>query len=249
MRIFPGTVVATLLAAVMAPSLAEAHFHLLSPASWTTESSQGDPQKDAPCGGEGGTASGAITKFRPGQTITLKWIETIYHAGHYRIAFAADRSTLNDPKLYFDGSQNSTGADVSDPPQPPVLLDNLFPRTDPFGNSGQMFQQDITLPNMVCDKCTLQIIQFMLGHGPPNYIYHHCADIQLTNDAPAVDGGTPADASAGGVDGGAAGQPPAKSSGGCSVTARGDRNLGSAWAILAMAALLFVGRVRRRAPS
>jgi hypothetical protein len=35
----------------------------------------------------------------------------------------------------------------------------------------------------------------MADHGPPNYIYHHCADIALTNDA-TTDGGAPTGAGA-----------------------------------------------------
>ena len=33
------------------PTLSEAHFRLLAPASWLVENQLGDPQKAAPCGG------------------------------------------------------------------------------------------------------------------------------------------------------------------------------------------------------
>ena len=42
------------------------------------------------------------------------------------------------------------------------------------------------LPNITCEKCTLQIVQFMEDHGfnkDRGYPYHHCADIKITADA------------------------------------------------------------------
>lgn len=184
-----------LLAGVVTARNAQAHFQLLYPPTWTMESALGDPQKTAPCGGEGGTPTGAVTTFQAGQTITVKWVDTVYHAGHFRIAFATDRSQFADPMVTLDSNMTSTDAVVENPPVPPVLLDNLFPRTDLNGSPGTMFQQDVTLPNMACTKCTLQVIQFMLGHGPPNYIYHHCADINLTTGGTPDGGVTGTDAS------------------------------------------------------
>ena len=47
------------------------------------------------------------------------------------------------------------------------------------------WESDIQLPNINCEKCTLQVIQFMADHGynqPGGYSYHHCADLQITAD-------------------------------------------------------------------
>jgi hypothetical protein len=162
--------------------VAHAHIALVSPAPAIIEDGTGDPQKSAPCGGEGGTPSGIVTTFAPGQTITVEWVETVYHPGHFRIAFAADRSQFQDPMVTLDANQVSVSASVEDPPVAPVLFDNLFPRSG-NGTEGTRFRQDVTLPNLACEKCTLQLIQFMAAHGPPNYIYHHCADIQLKASA------------------------------------------------------------------
>jgi hypothetical protein len=130
-----------------------------------------------------------VTTFKPGQTITVQWIETVYHPGHYRIAFTIDRATLQDPMVMVDQNQISVSAAIQNPPMAPVLFDNLFPRTGP-GAAGTMFKQDVVLPNITCAKCTLQVIQFMAGHGPPNYIYHHCADIQLGDAVSPADLGS-----------------------------------------------------------
>ncbi len=32
-------------------------------------------------------------------------------------------------------------------------------------NGEQTFTMSVTLPNLNCDKCTLQVIEFMAGHG------------------------------------------------------------------------------------
>ena len=43
----------------------------------------------------------------------------------------------------------------------------------------------ITLPNLSCDRCTLQIIEFMAEHGANvggGFFYHHCADLHITAD-------------------------------------------------------------------
>jgi hypothetical protein len=169
---------------IFVPGAAEAHIKLLEPASWTTENFLGDPQKESPCGGERGTPTGAVTQFRPGETITVRWEETIYHPGHYRIAFAMNRAELIDPVVTLDANQISVSATIQDPPVAPVLLDGLFPRTSQSGSPGTVFEQQVTLPNMPCMGCTLQVIQFMAGHGPPNYIYYHCATIDLVEDMP-----------------------------------------------------------------
>lgn len=163
---------------------ASAHFKLDYPEPWTNEDFLGDPQKDTPCGGEGGTPSGVVTTFRPGQTITVEWSETIYHPGHFRIALSANRADFIDPAITVNGNQISVAATIQDPPVAPVLLDGLYPRSNQAGSGGTVFRQDITLPNEECELCTLQVIQFMAGHGPPNYIYFHCADLRIASDTP-----------------------------------------------------------------
>jgi hypothetical protein len=91
----------------------------------------------------------------------------------------------------------STSATIDNPPMYPVLLDNLFPRTG--AGAAMTFRQDVTLPNTECPSCTLQVIQFMLGHGPPNYIYYHCADVSIVADPMPDAGVTIADAQPGDV--------------------------------------------------
>jgi len=78
-----------LAAACATPSVVQAHFKLLEPASWLVESERGDPQKAAPCGNAADAKpSEALTKVTGGSKIHLKVLETIYHPGHYRVALA-----------------------------------------------------------------------------------------------------------------------------------------------------------------
>jgi uncharacterized protein (TIGR03382 family) len=178
--------------ATLLPRPAAAHFLLLDPPSWMQQSRLGDPQKQSPCGNEGGTPSGIVTRFRAGETITVRWRETIYHPGHWRIAVAADRAELVDPVVTVDARGNAVSATITDPPVPPVIMDNLFPISG--RGSARTLEQQITLPNFACPRCTLQVIQFMEGHAPPQQFYWHCADIELVVDAP--DAGTNPDAAA-----------------------------------------------------
>ena len=44
---------------------------------------------------------------------------------------------------------------------------------------------EVMLPNLNCEKCTLQVIQFMAQHAlnpGGGFNYHHCADLQITAD-------------------------------------------------------------------
>jgi hypothetical protein len=99
-----------------------------------------------------------------------------------------DRKELpKDPDATTKDGKNgplSVSGRIESNPQPPVLVDGLFlhhaaPAKDTF------WEQDIKLPNINCDKCTLQVIQFMESH-PLNkegeFTYHHCADLKITAD-------------------------------------------------------------------
>src|SRR5690606_3785661 len=66
-----------------------AHFRLVSPEAATVQNAVGDPQKAPPCGG-GTDFTGAVTAFRPGETITITIDETVFHPGHYRVVLAVD---------------------------------------------------------------------------------------------------------------------------------------------------------------
>jgi uncharacterized protein (TIGR03382 family) len=175
----------TFIATVLFSVSAAAHIEMETP---TPRFNDGQ-NKWCPCGGGGDgsrnndgcelgssdDARGATTNsFQPGATIRVRWQETIGHAGRYRIAF--------DP----DGADQ---ADFNDN----ILLDIA----DPGGNDGNAGQgnvwlADVTLPDIECDNCTLQLVQIMNGDtinpvadvtGFSNYF--QCANLVLTPSAPA----------------------------------------------------------------
>jgi hypothetical protein len=175
-------VLVMLLAAVPA----HAHFILVAPDSWMSQDGAGGPQKVGPCGNEGGgTPTGEVTRFRPGDTISITIDEVIMHPGHYRVALAVDdRSELPAPPAVTPKNGDPCGSvEIQDPPVFPVLADYVLPHTQPFPGP-QTFT--VTLPSDVtCTKCTLQIVEYMSRHPQPCF-YHHCADISISNEPGAT---------------------------------------------------------------
>jgi len=179
---------------------AEAHFKLLEPASWLIEDERGDPQKAGPCGGTNadyGKPSYAVTRATGGTRIHLKVQETVYHPGHYRVALAVNSPTELplDPKATTEPSDTgprSVSAEIQNPAVAPILADGLFAHQ---ARTQTPFETDITLPNINCRRCTLQVIQFMEQHAvnnPGMFTYHHCAVLEITADPQkAIDSGWP----------------------------------------------------------
>jgi len=107
-------------------------------------------KEPGPCGGVPRTNTPKVLKS--GDVVTVEYEETIFHNGYFRIAFspAADAG--------FD--QN-------------IFLDNI-----PHDAMNSRYNAvTITLPNIECADCTLQLIQVMTDSMTN---YYSCADIQLT---------------------------------------------------------------------
>jgi hypothetical protein len=186
MRVWLGIVAV----AAALPVSADAHFTLMEPASWLMENRLGDPQKAGPCGGtsaDAGTPTMTVTPVAGGSKLHIKVQETVFHPGHYRVALAMNsRAELPaDPDVVTRDTEKgawSVSASIQSPVRPPVIADGLWAHTErPAGP----FETDIDLPNINCEKCTLQIIQFMAEHGrnrDGDFSYHHCADLKITAD-------------------------------------------------------------------
>ena len=185
-------------ACLLVPAAALAHFILVEPADWLVQNGLGDPQKKFPCGGtsaNAGTPTNAIGQVRGGDSVHIKVRETIYHPGHYRVALAVkSRDELPaDPQTVTRDTPRgpySVSARIDPDPKPPVLADGLFvhaARPEP----GSFFEADVKMPNINCEKCTLQVIQWMAEHGlnaDGDFTYHHCADFKITaNPALPID--------------------------------------------------------------
>lgn len=134
-------------------------------------------QKAGPCGAANSTRGSDITALTGGSSFTVKWRETINHPSHYRISIDLDgQDGFEDPASQDDFFTNDL-----------VLADNI-------ADGGTPYETTITIPNMDCDNCTLQLIQVMYDkppYGDGNDMYYQCADITITADPNAPDmGGT-----------------------------------------------------------
>jgi hypothetical protein len=190
---------AALLLAFSTAAPASAHFVLIAPDSATSQDPFGSPQKAPPCGEEaGGTANMKVTSFKPGDTISISINETIYHPGHYRVAVADTPEQLPPEPPVTKGSTDCGSVPIMSPAVFPVLGDGLLKHSAPF--SGEQTMSVTLPPDFTCEKCTLQIIEFMSQHGlnnPGGCFYHHCATISVKGTASTPDAGTAADAGKG----------------------------------------------------
>lgn len=215
---FSGVFAAGLLIAV--PATASAHIGLTAPTVRHAD------QKIGPCGMTGSVRGTNVTVFEPGATIQVRWTEPVNHPSHYRISFDAEGQDFTVPLAFMDFTQTEN-----------VLLDNIPDGAAPFMST-------VTLPNITCENCTLQLIQMMYDkapYGDGNDIYFQCADIALrTGGAPSPDagGGNPGNGEDGGVD---PGGDPDTISGGCSTT-----GTSGSWIVLAIGAFGVMLRSRRK---
>jgi hypothetical protein len=168
---------------------ANAHFKLMEPASWIDEDERGDPQKLAPCGGtidNPGIRSGAVTTVTGGTMLKIVVDETIYHPGHFRIALARRPNWLPaDPVATMVPSERgprSDKAEIAESGVAPVVVDGLWEHHERFTG---VRETEIAIPNIDCEGCFLQVIQFMSEHPgfrEGGFSYHHCAVLNIEAD-------------------------------------------------------------------
>jgi len=173
--------------AALSPAEARAHLGLDVPTSRYGP----DTLKTGPCGVAGGERTTNVTYYEPGETIEVRWDEYVDHPGHYRIAFDDDGDDdFVDPATMMELYSNDT-----------VLLDGITDK----GQGERDYVATVTLPELSCDNCTLQVIQMMYDKPPyttpGNDIYYQCADLVLreagTSPDAGTDAGTDADAGTG----------------------------------------------------
>jgi uncharacterized protein (TIGR03382 family) len=186
------------LAVLLTAGVAEAHIKLNEPPSFQVTDALGNPQKVGPCG-EAGTASNVVTEVLAGSTLTVRWTETIGHPGHFRLGIATDPAHFVTPTAVVMNN-DCKSAPIETSPGYPTLVDGLFPHTS--APSGAQHTTTVTVPMMSCERCTLQLLQFMAAHAPPCF-YFQCAHLRIVlPDAGVPDAGSGSDAGTG--DGGAA---------------------------------------------
>lgn len=140
---------------LLVPTQLWAHARLVFPQPRNNSSSI----KNGPCGGL--ARSLAPTVVQAGSVMTLQWIETIDHPGRYIFSL----STANDQG--FNLNVLATIPDLQD------------------GGAGlpHMYTAQITIPNINCPTCTLQLIQSMEENPAAPSYYYSCADLNITQAA------------------------------------------------------------------
>jgi hypothetical protein len=191
-----------LAAALAAPAPAAAHTLLTTP----TPRSDSDGIKSGPCG-VARTDSPMVVAG--GATLDVQWLETIEHPGYYRLALSRGGDEGFDDNVLADRIEDGVCSDT------PCS----------YGTS-------ITLPDINCPDCTLQLIQFM-GNNPdgPYSPYFSCADLVITGDG------------SGGGDGGIGGDDDGSAGGGCHIPGAGNHS-GASIALLVLLALVSFRRRR-----
>ncbi|MDB4964436.1 MAG: hypothetical protein JWN44_125 [Myxococcales bacterium] len=238
--------------------------------------------KQGPCGLTGSTRGTHVYTYAPGATIVVSVVETITHPSYFRFAFDTDGDDgFKEPasikpidpkrKCPIDSGDHCGAADFYNSPEVLPNMDNLNAHLAGSGTPKYTF--GVTLPNVECANCTLQIIQVMeddLFHGDydptPGVgvedIYHQCIDITLKAGAPMtnVDGGVPtfpdmavtggggsggSGGSGGGGGTGSSGGTTGK--GGCAMSGAADpASMPALLSMLSLLALISCARVARR---
>jgi hypothetical protein len=113
--------------------------------------------KTGPCGNLPRSAS-AVT-LTAGSVIQIEWEETIQHPGRYEFSI----SPANDANF----TRLLVVPDTQDNP----------------ANLPHQYKANFTVPNIVCDKCTFQMIQVMTENPAAPTNYYSCADIKIVAGA------------------------------------------------------------------
>jgi hypothetical protein len=161
---------------------ARAHIDLQSPVPREHGRSR-DPNsnlKQGPCGQEVNGRTDRVTVLEPGATVAVTWDETTNHRSYYRIAFDVDG---DDAFPTFAG----TGRDAEgiDPNGPCPVDGQVILAYDMDDRAGGSHTLEVRLPDVECERCTLQVVQFMYDTLRPYYF--QCADVALRRSRPADD--------------------------------------------------------------
>lgn len=120
--------------------------------------------KTGPCGNVARTSTPTV--LAPGQTIDIEWEETVDHPGSFKFSFSPANDQGFDTNLLKEVVDTQNTAPIP-----------------------HFYKTTLTLPNVSCTACTLQLIQVMTDTNPASF-YYSCADIQLV----AADFAPPANA-------------------------------------------------------
>jgi hypothetical protein len=135
--------------------------------------------KNTPCGQTAdGRTTDRVTVLEPGQTITVTFDEFIDHPAYYRIAFDPDGDDFpmrtGVPANAVESTATAEAAEQSLFQGTGSTLLAVVPEVN-----GEASSATVTLPDVECENCTLQLIEFMYDKADPQHGYYQCADIAL----------------------------------------------------------------------
>jgi hypothetical protein len=106
--------------------------------------------KAGPCGNVARTNNPTV--LQAGQQLTVQWDEVVDHPGYYRVAFSPAGDQGFDANVLVPKVNDVTGVHA--------------------------YEATITIPNVECTQCTIQLIQYMTENNPPS-LYYSCADVEI----------------------------------------------------------------------
>ncbi len=162
---------------VAVPAFGHTRLKIKTSSDTSTPASHFPPRNDStglktgPCGGLPRTST-PVT-YKAGSTQTVEWEETIDHPGFFIISLSEKDDANFEAHVLISHRTDDKNTPISS------------------GTPGHFYSESITLPNITCTACTLQIIQVMGDEGASRYF--SCSDVILVNDpeAPPADPTTP----------------------------------------------------------
>jgi hypothetical protein len=223
---------------LLAAGTASAHLNLVSPPPRLEGQAGGNQLKTKPCGQMTNMRTDKVTTFTPGQKVDIKIKEYVDHPGYFAVAFDPD----GDDNFPFPRANMDDVDAATDDPKALFPISNtvLGIRTDKekecyTENAQHECTISVTIPNMTCQNCTLQVTQFMtdkLGDGNDNEYYYQCADIKIEGTVMGGSGGSGGMGGMAAVAGGGAGVAAAGGAGAGGVaTGNGGGAIGGSSAI------------------
>jgi LPXTG-motif cell wall-anchored protein len=163
---------------------ASAHVDLTYPPPRALGSANGDEIKIGPCGQGTNGRTATVTTFTPGQMVDVKIEEYVDHTGYYAVSF--DNDGDNDfpfPRANSDDVVPATDDPMAVMPIGDKILGYHLDKTmNCADNPNDECIIKVQIPNVNCQNCTLQVVQFMYDKtddNQPNEHYYQCADIKI----------------------------------------------------------------------
>jgi hypothetical protein len=194
-------------AATHAPA-ALAHIDLLEPearahgtaASGDTDIDANSNLKNAPCGQVTTGRSERVARYAPGQTIRVRVREENAHESYLRVSLDLDGDEFPLRAQFPGGPETQEEAAAAEAALGADGL--LLVYREENDTAGFVHELEVTLPAQSCERCTLQVLQYMYDDPSAPY-YFQCADLVIAAEGAPDGGAVVSDAGGSSTSGGA----------------------------------------------